>query len=100
MRYGSSSRKAAWTPPAAFGKRFTRPSVRLDRFHVKGHRRSDLASRPLRFRRVRDYLIAYAPDEGTVAGRRGDARKPQSPRYGRDSEEQGINPRGAGGVGF
>jgi len=66
MRYGSSSRKAAWTPPAAFGKRFTRPSVRLDRFHVKGHRRSDLASRPLRFRRVRDYLIAYAPDEAPL----------------------------------
>lgn len=28
-----------------------------------GHRRSDLTSRPLRFWRVRDYLIAYAPDE-------------------------------------
>jgi len=28
-----------------------------------GHRRPDLTARPLRFRRVRDYLIAYAPDE-------------------------------------
>ena len=28
-----------------------------------GHRRSDLTSRPMRFVRVRDYLIAYAPDE-------------------------------------
>ena len=28
-----------------------------------GHRRSDLTSHPLRFHRVRDYLIAYAPDE-------------------------------------
>ena len=28
-----------------------------------GHRRPDLTSRPLRFIRVRDYLIAYAPDE-------------------------------------
>lgn len=28
-----------------------------------GHRRLDLTSRPLRFLRVRDYLIAYAPDE-------------------------------------
>lgn len=28
-----------------------------------GHPRSDLTSRPLRFWRVRDYLIAYAPEE-------------------------------------
>src|SRR5438093_7737053 len=28
-----------------------------------GHRRPDLTSRPLRFWRVRNYLIAYAPDE-------------------------------------
>jgi plasmid stabilization system protein ParE len=28
-----------------------------------GHRRPELAVRPLRFHRVRDYLIAYAPDE-------------------------------------
>ena len=28
----------------------------------KGHRRADLTSRPLRFVRVRDYLIAYAPE--------------------------------------
>ena len=32
-------------------------------FHHEGHRRPDLTSRPLRFVRVRDYLIAYAPDE-------------------------------------
>jgi len=29
----------------------------------QGHRRSDLTSRPLRFHSVRDFLIAYAPDE-------------------------------------
>ncbi|MGD0480083.1 MAG: type II toxin-antitoxin system RelE/ParE family toxin [Terracidiphilus sp.] len=29
----------------------------------QGHRRPDLASRPLRFILVREYLIAYAPDE-------------------------------------
>ena len=29
----------------------------------QGHRRPDLTSRPLRFSLVRDYLIAYAPDE-------------------------------------
>jgi plasmid stabilization system protein ParE len=28
-----------------------------------GHRRTDLTSRPLRFIGVREYLIAYAPDE-------------------------------------
>ena len=32
-------------------------------FPHRGHRRSDLTSRPLRFYRVRDYVIAYAPDE-------------------------------------
>ena len=28
-----------------------------------GHHRPDLTARPLRFLRVRDYLIAYTPDE-------------------------------------
>ena len=32
-------------------------------FPQRGHRRRDLTSRPLRFIRVRDYLVAYAPDE-------------------------------------
>lgn len=32
-------------------------------FPHQGHRRPDLTNRPLRFIRVRDYLIAYAPDE-------------------------------------
>jgi len=32
-------------------------------FPHQGHRRPGLTSRPLRFKRVRDYLIAYAPDE-------------------------------------
>jgi plasmid stabilization system protein ParE len=32
-------------------------------FPHQGHRRTDLTSRPLRFIRVQDYLIAYAPDE-------------------------------------
>jgi plasmid stabilization system protein ParE len=35
-------------------------------FPHQGHRRPDLTSRPLRFRRVRDYLIAYAPDESPL----------------------------------
>jgi antitoxin ParD1/3/4/toxin ParE1/3/4 len=29
----------------------------------QGHRRTDLTNRPLRFIQVREYLIAYAPDE-------------------------------------
>jgi plasmid stabilization system protein ParE len=32
-------------------------------FPHRGHRRPDLSSRPLRFTLVREYLIAYAPDE-------------------------------------
>ena len=32
-------------------------------FPHQGHRRPDLTSRPLRFILVRQYLIAYAPDE-------------------------------------
>ena len=32
-------------------------------FPSQGHRRTDLTARPLRFIRVRDYLIACAPDE-------------------------------------
>jgi plasmid stabilization system protein ParE len=36
---------------------------RLVPFPHHGHRRTDLTSRRLRFIRVRNYLIAYAPDE-------------------------------------
>ena len=32
-------------------------------FPLRGHRRPDLGSRPLRFTLVREYLIAYAPEE-------------------------------------
>jgi plasmid stabilization system protein ParE len=32
-------------------------------FPGQGHRRPDLTSRPLRFTLVREYLIAYAPEE-------------------------------------
>ena len=32
-------------------------------FPYQGHRRPDLTSRPLRFVTLRDYLIAYAPDD-------------------------------------
>lgn len=32
-------------------------------FPHQGHARSDLAARPLRFQHVREFLIAYAPDE-------------------------------------
>ncbi|HVA72634.1 MAG TPA: type II toxin-antitoxin system RelE/ParE family toxin [Candidatus Limnocylindrales bacterium] len=32
-------------------------------FPHQGHQRPDLTSRPLRFQTIRDYLIAYAPDQ-------------------------------------
>jgi toxin ParE1/3/4 len=32
-------------------------------FPNQGHSRRDLTSRPLRFRSLREYVIAYAPDE-------------------------------------
>ena len=35
----------------------------LASFPLMGHIRADLASRPLRFHPVQDYLIAYAPHE-------------------------------------
>ena len=35
-------------------------------FPRQGHRRPDLTSRPLRFWRVRDYLIAYAPGQAPL----------------------------------
>ncbi len=36
---------------------------RLVAFPNQGHLRTDLASQPLRFQPIRDYLIVYAPDE-------------------------------------
>ncbi|MGH9500951.1 MAG: type II toxin-antitoxin system RelE/ParE family toxin [Terriglobales bacterium] len=38
-------------------------TLNLAAFPRQGHMRPDLTSRPLRFQVVRDYLIAYAPDE-------------------------------------
>lgn len=35
----------------------------LASFPRQGHRRPDLTSRPLRFQIVREFLIAYAPEE-------------------------------------
>jgi plasmid stabilization system protein ParE len=45
-------------------------------FPQQGHQRSDLSSRPLRFHPIRNFLIAYAPEEqpllvlGVLHGRR------------------------------
>lgn len=38
----------------------------LGPFPLRGHKRPDLTSRPLRFILVREYLIAYAPDENPL----------------------------------
>lgn len=54
-------------------------------FPYQGHRRTDLTERPLRFISVRDYLIAYAPDEKPLVGDCRHARPPQPGRNGRDS---------------
>ncbi|HXC44164.1 MAG TPA: type II toxin-antitoxin system RelE/ParE family toxin [Candidatus Dormibacteraeota bacterium] len=35
-------------------------------FPHQGHKRPDLTTRPLRFQAVRDYLIAYSPDESPL----------------------------------
>jgi len=42
---------------------FHRALERLVPFPHSGHRRPDLTNRPVRFLRVRDYLMAYAPEE-------------------------------------
>jgi toxin ParE1/3/4 len=39
---------------------------KLVRFPHQGKRRPDLTSRPLRFITVRNYLLAYAPDESPL----------------------------------
>src|ERR1700688_715494 len=39
----------------------------LAAFPHTGHSRPDLTARPLRFQLVRDYVIAYAPDEKPLA---------------------------------
>ena len=36
---------------------------RIVTFPNQGHKRPDLSAKPLRFLAVRDYLIAYVPDE-------------------------------------
>jgi len=36
-------------------------------FPYIGHNRPDLTARPVRFQSVRDYVIAYAPDEKPLA---------------------------------
>jgi plasmid stabilization system protein ParE len=39
----------------------------LVNFPYTGHSRPDLTARPLRFQSLRDYVIAYAPDERPLA---------------------------------
>ena len=50
-------------PLIAWLTAFTGAILHAVPFPHSGHRRTDLTSRPLRFIRVRNYLIAYAPDE-------------------------------------
>jgi hypothetical protein len=46
--------------------------------------------RSLRFTVVREYLIAYAPEEKPPVGCRGDARTAQPSRDGRNSQRQRV----------
>jgi plasmid stabilization system protein ParE len=46
----------------------------LVRVPGQGHQRPDLTARPLRFKLVRNYLIAFAPDQNPLWGDRGPAR--------------------------
>jgi plasmid stabilization system protein ParE len=39
---------------------------KLAPFPYQGHKRPDLTTRPLRFQTMREYLIAYAPDENPL----------------------------------
>ncbi len=50
-------------------------------FPQQGHRRTDLTSRPLRFIRVYNYLIEYAPEQPLWV-----VALPQPPGHGSDSE--------------
>jgi toxin ParE1/3/4 len=56
---------AADNPAAAtrFRETILEEIRKLVEFPHQGYRRPDLTSEPLRFRAVRDYPIAYAPDE-------------------------------------
>jgi len=54
-------------------------------FPHQGHRRADLTSRPLRFWRVYNHLIAYALDDKPLWVVAVITRPAQPPRHGRDS---------------
>ncbi len=49
-------------------------------FPPQGHKRSALTTRPVRFKWVRDYQIAYAPDENSAPsdGRHARPRQPRA----------------------
>jgi plasmid stabilization system protein ParE len=49
--------------PAVFEEEILAAIRALVPFPNLGHKRPDLTSRPLRFTVVREYLIAYAPEE-------------------------------------
>jgi plasmid stabilization system protein ParE len=53
---------------------------RLVPFPHQGHQRRDFTSRPVRFQTVRNYLIAYAPDEETAPCSRRVRRSPKPTR--------------------
>jgi plasmid stabilization system protein ParE len=58
----------------------------LARFPHQGHSRLDLTSRPLKFRVVRDYVIAYTLDEKPAGRNCHSARSAQSSCTGGNTE--------------
>ena len=73
----------------------------LARFPQLGHSRSDLTSRPLRFHPVRNYLVAYAPDENPPVVAGGTSWRAQStsdccvPAHAKVSQEAGWGGSGS-----
>ena len=62
-------------------------------FPYTGHDRPDLTARPLRFQSLRDYVIAYAPDEKPHRRNRGAPRTPQSTRDRSHTQAKGLSHR-------
>jgi plasmid stabilization system protein ParE len=66
-KFGSTSHRAASTPPTVVREEIYDAIQSLVPFPYSGHSRPDLTGRPLRFQTVREYVIIYAPDEKPLA---------------------------------
>ena len=62
-KFGNTSRTIALLPPPGVREEILSRIRAVVPFPNQGHQRPDLTGRPLRFIVVREYLIAYAPEE-------------------------------------